>query len=182
MTSVAFCNKSHHCLKIVQIRTVFSFFQSVFSCIWTRKSVFGHFSCIMNQYETKTITNSQNQISLRLVSCTFYAQSSSPLEVGCASVPFSGRNLPNHLEFLLEIAPLSIKSFQKYFDTLNFQKRNICGLAQIQFLTGDIWWSMSTKSCLIFSTFCFYLFVYLIFCFVLNVINYFSFIFSYSTV
>ena len=55
----------------------------------------------------------------------------------------------------------------------------MCGLIKFEFLSNALWWPMSVKPCLIISTLCFYLFIYLTFCSVLYSINYLSFFFQF---
>ena len=120
-----------------------------------------------------------------LVSSTtliLYTMSLSPssIEEECIFVLGSRQNLPNSLEFPLEILVLLAKNFKKLFDISQFKIRNICGLTKFQLLSGTLWSSMSTKSWLIFLNFLHFFICLPNFCSLLYTIIYFSFIFHIS--
>ena len=89
-----------------------------------------------------------------LILCTIIL-SPSFLKIGQINVPLPECNLLR--KFLLDFWTLLTKLPKKYFDTLKYWTRGICGLKKIQFLFGVLWWTIIIDIYLVFSTFCYYL-------------------------
>ena len=83
---------------------------------------------------------------------------------------------PEHLEVFAWILRPVHKTFWETFDSFKFKIWGTCGLKKFQFMSAALGWPMSTKSFLIFITFLFHLFIYLINSSILYSINYFSFV------
>lgn len=71
------------------------------------------------------------------------------VECGCISAAFHGQRLQSDFEFSFEIFNVLTKLSQKHLNRQKLKIRTICGLTEIQFLNGTLWWPMIAIFCLI---------------------------------